>query len=187
MNHDKWQWDFVKKVTWKLQSGDIIVKVYSSLIPHATPLTGIGVDPGRNFGIATLNRRVATVYSGTLPKEDKTRKYRYGISAYEMMSNPQRYHGNGPAVVEGAAHKMPHGQADLAHVRMGYVLGLQYAGFPCELEPPSTIRKNALGKGTIGGLEIWPELNHNGADALAVALFAAGIKQEDISGTHLRS
>ena len=186
MNHDEWQWKQIDSTIWKLPSGNIKIKVYSSRIPGSNQMVGFGVDPGRNFGIATLNRWEAIVYSGTLPKEDKTKKYLYGISAYELMSNPRRYGGVGNVCVEGAAHKMPHGQADLAHVRMGFVLGLHYAGYQPVISPPATIRKEALGKGNLGGLEVWPELDHNGADALAVALFSAGLRQEDVSGTHLR-
>jgi len=185
INHDDWQWEITNKRTWSLPSGNITITVYSSPIPGTKPLTGMGVDPGRNFGIATLNQREATVYSGTLPKVDKTKKYLYGLSAFELMINPRTHQGVGDAVVEGAAHKMPYGQADLAHNRMGFVIGLYNAGYSVEIIPPATIRVNTLGKGNKGGLEIWPDLNHNGADALACALYAAGLRKKDIEGSHL--
>jgi len=95
--------------------------------------------------------------------------------------------GDGPATVEGAAHKMPFGQSDLAHIRMGYVLGLYYAGFAVDIAAPATIRKQALGSGKLGGREVWPELDHNAGDAVAVALYAAGLRVDEVDGTHLRS
>ena len=183
MNHDLWDFKKINEKKW----GNVKIHVTWSRIPGKKKWYGIGVDPGRSFSVVTLDGREAWLFHGILNKVEKTRKYEYGLAAYELLLEKTNYYGQGPAVVEGAAHKMPHGQADLAHVRMGFVIGLSSAGFEVRIEPPSTIRKNGLGRGNLSGLEVWPELNHNAADALAAALFAAGLKQGDISGTHIHS
>ena len=187
MNHDKWDFKEVATKAWETRHGLVKIHVTWSKIPGRKKYFGIGVDPGRNFSVVTLDGKEAWLFYGTLQKVDKRRKYEYGLAAYDALSEKTNYYGTGPAVVEGAAHKMPHGQADLAHVRMGFVIGLSSAGFEVRLGPPSTIRKHACGRGNLAGLEVWPELNHNAADALAAALYAAGLRQGDISGTHLRS
>ena len=173
---------------WELPSGVFSVTVMHSKIPGRKIFEGVGVDPGRNFGIATLDGREAWVLFGTLPKELANEKWRYGVAAFEMMKRREWYYGKGIAVVEGAAFKEPFGQADLAHIRMGFVLGLYCAGFNVGIKAPATIRANALGSGKLGGLEVWPELNHNGSDALATALYAAGLKKgEQKRGTDIRT
>jgi hypothetical protein len=169
----------VGKRVWELPQGPVTITAVYSKIPGRQKWLGVGVDPGRNFGIATLDGREAWVFHGTLPKEDKTKKWLYGLAAYELMSNPQRFYGKGEAVVEGPAFKEPFGQSDLAHIRMGFVLGLYYIGFPVSIVPPATIRAKALGSGKLGGLEVWPEINHNAADALAAAIYAAGFMKEE--------
>ena len=175
MNHDLW--NFEKIAHRKISDWNLTV-MYSK-IPGRKKWYGIGVDPGRSFGIATLHGREAWVMYGTMPKEDKRKKHRYGIQAFRWTSEGNNYHGEGPAVVEGPAHKMPYGQSDLAHIRMGFVLGLIVAGHTVDIIPPATIRAQALGSGNIGGLEVWPEINHNAGDALATALYSAGLRRGD--------
>ena len=180
INLQEFNFEQINKLTWTIPSGEIDIKVYYSKMPAYVKLTGIGVDPGRNFGIATLDGKEAWVFVGSLPKEEE--KWRYGLAAYETLSNTTRIYGVGNAVVEGAAFKEPYGQTDLAHVRMGFTLGLYYAGFNVAIVPPATIRANALGKGSLGGLEIWPDLPHNGGDALATAIYAAGVRRSNQLG-----
>ncbi len=172
MNLDGFNFEKVGKKKWL----DTNITVMHSRIPGRKRWLGIGVDPGRSFGVATLAGREVWVFYGQMPKEEK--KWMYGITAYDLMANPRRYYGEGPAVVEGAAYKEPYGQADLGHVRMGFVLGLRYAGYNVDIVPPATIRAQALGSGKLGGLEVWPEINHNGGDALAAALYAAGLRRD---------
>ncbi len=175
MDHNLW--NFVKLAQKKIDGWNVIV-MYAK-IPGRKKWYGIGVDPGRSFGLATLFGREAWLIYGTMPKEKKTEKWRYGVQAFEWTSKGDNYHGQGPAVVEGPAYKMPHGQSDLAHIRMGFVLGLRVAGHDVDIIPPASIRAEALGKGNIGGLEVWPNLNHNAGDALATALYSAGLRRED--------
>ena len=162
---------------WELPSGVFSVTVMHSKIPGRRVLMGIGVDPGRNFGIATLDGREVWLLQGALPKEPAKEKWRYGVSAYELMKRKELHYGQGIAIVEGAAFKEPFGQSDLAHIRMGFVLGLYAAGFNVAIKAPATIRAGALGSGKLGGLEVWPELDHNAADALSIALYAAGLRK----------
>lgn len=177
--------EHINNLKWIIPSGEIAVKVFYSKVPAYWNLIGVGIDPGRNFGIATLDGKEAWVFVGSLPEEEE--KWKYGLAAYELLSNPTRIYGKGDAVIEGSAYKEPYGQSDLAHIRMGFTLGLYYAGFSVAIVPPATIRANALGKGNLGGLEVWPDLPHNGADAFAVAIYAAGIRKGDQGGTDISS
>ena len=177
LNLRDFDFEQINIIKWEIAEGEIKVDVHYAKVPAYFKLAGIGVDPGRNFGLATLDGKEAWVFSGSLPQAPV--KWQYGIMAYDLPSNPQRYHGQGKAVVEGPAYKEPFGQAELGHVRMGFVLGLYYAGFEVDVVPPATIRANALGSGKVGGLEIWPDLPHNGADAMAAALCAAGLLKGD--------
>lgn len=172
LNLDDFEWTLLEKK----ELAGVPVSVYHSKIPGRRHWTGVGIDPGRNFGICTLDGREAWAIAGTLLKEDK--QWKYGITAYEFMSNPRNYYGQGPAVIEGPAYKMPKGQADLGHTRMGFTLGLYYAGFSVDIVPPATIRSQALGNGKLSGLEVWPSLQHNAADAVAAALYAAGLRRD---------
>lgn len=172
MNHNLWKFGKPEKETW----GGIKVKVVKARIPGRKILRGVGVDPGRNFGVAVLAGHEATIVSGKLPKEDA--KWLYGVSAYDLMANPLRFNIEDTAVIEGAAYGKTFGQVDLGHCRMGFVLGLYYCGITVDIVPPATVRAQVLGSGKKGALEVWPELNHNAADALACALYAAGIRRD---------
>ena len=182
MNHDDWDFRKIADQKW----GDVKIVVSWSRIPGRKKWYGIGVDPGRNFSVATLDGREAWLFRGILTNVDKTKKYLYAEEAFDIMAKGLNYYGQGSAVVEGAAFKSTYGQADLAHVRMGFYLGLRAAGHNVSIHPPSTIRANALGKGSLGGLEVWPELNHNDGDSLATALYAAGLRKGDLKGSHLK-
>jgi len=185
MDHDLWEWQHINTQIIDLPSGDLQWKIYYSKIPGRKHWLGIGVDPGRNFGICTLGGREAWVFSGTLPKEDKKKKWRYGVAAFNLMQKKETYYGKGEAVVEGAAHSQQYGQSDLGHIRMGFTLGLHHAGHPVDIIAPNTIRSQALGKGNLGGLEVWPEIDHNAGDAVACALYAAGLRKDQVEGSHL--
>ncbi len=174
IDHNLWNFE---KIAHRKVAGWNLTVMYSK-IPGRKKWYGIGIDPGRAFGIATLDGREAWIMYGKMPAEKKTKKFRYGIQAYEWTARGNNYHGKGPAVVEGPAYKMPYGQSDLSHIRMGFVLGLIVAGHEVDIFPPSTIRLHALGSGKLGGLEQWPEINHNAGDALACALYAAGMRKD---------
>ena len=155
--------------------GGVKVKVWHARLPgRVAEWRGIGVDPGRNFGVAVINGHDIYVFSGEMPAEDA--QWKYGIRAYDLMAQPTFYHGVGPAVVEGAAYKMPHGEANLAYIRMGFVLGLYYGGYEVNMVPPATIRKGSFGSGKKSGLEVWPNLGPHAADSLGAALFAVGLE-----------
>ena len=162
----------------KKEWAGVPIKVVHARLPGRTAdLRGIGVDPGRKFGVTVINGHDVYIFSGEMPQEDQ--QWKYGIRAYDLMAQPTFYHGVGPAVVEGAAYKMPAGEANLAYIRFGFALGLYYAGYEVNLVPPATIRKDALGSGKRSGLEAWPELNPHGADSFACALFAAGLRRDE--------
>jgi len=147
---------------------------YARLPGRVAHLRGIGVDPGRKFGVSVISGHDVLVYQGMMPAEEE--QWLYGLRAYNMMAQPTFYNGVGSAVIEGAAYKMPHGEANLAYIRFGFLLGLYYAGYDVTLAPPATIRKEALGSGKKHGLEVWPDLTPHGADSLVAALYAASLE-----------
>jgi len=173
LNLNSLKFEVISKKVWS----DVPVTVTHTRLPGRTAsLQGVGVDPGRKFGVAVIGGHDVYIFDGIMPKEDE--QWKYGIRSYDMMAQPTFYHGSGPAVVEGSAYGMKHGEANLAYIRFGFVLGLYYAGFDVDLVPPATIRAQALGSGRMSGLEMWPELSPHGADALAAALYAAGIRRD---------
>jgi hypothetical protein len=148
---------------------------------------GIGVDPGRAFGVAVVDPAgsIDVVWSQMIQEEQGLR-WRYGIKAIDIIQNLLRdAKGDSrgfPAVVEGAAYHSEFGQVGLAEVRFGFAYGLHEAGYDVCITPPARIRAVVMGKfehKEYGGMYgYWPKMDHNAADAVGVALFAAGWKGE---------
>ena len=161
--------------------GGVHCKVVSSPIKRAGISCGVGVDPGRNFGIAVLGLENLDLYYGQMPQG----KYEdYGYLAYQMLHNDWMrvpYEGDAVAVVEGPAFEMTHGQAGLAYIRFGFYLALKCAGYSVRIVPPMSVRKEVFGNGlTRPGRRkdqksvVWPDLVEHAADALACGLCAIG-------------
>lgn len=131
---------------------------------------GVGIDPGVNFGLTFIEGNKVTVYHGSLKRE--TEPGRYGVVAYRFLQSmlPVR---NIPVIIEGAAYGATFRQVLLEEVRIGLYL---YVGLSphhqAKIVPPPTIRKKVFGDGRTQACDIWPTLNHNGADSLSMALYA---------------
>ena len=160
----------------KLLAG-VEVDVFQSVHPTRRTYSGMGIDPGRNFGIAAMIGRYAVVYVGQMPKEEE--QWLYGIAAYDIMSQSTSLLQVDKVVVEGGFDGVP-GAVNLAYTRMGFALGAYYMNKEVEIAPPATIRKAVLGVGTKKGEQVFPGLPSHGADALVCAMYAAGIRNKNL-------
>ena len=155
--------------------GGVPIQTYHAHLPRR--LEGIGIDPGRNFGIAALLGREAWVLVGTLPKEDE--QWLYGVAAYDLMSAAHSILEVDKVVVEGGFDGVP-GAVNLTYIRMGFVLGCYYMNKEVSIVAPTKIRKTVLGDGKKQGAELVSGLPDHGSDALIAAFFAAGVTNTDI-------
>jgi hypothetical protein len=131
--------------------------------------SGVGIDPGMNYGMTMIVDYEVFVWWGKLPKESRT-GYR-GIHAIEYIEhNVPR--GVSPAIVEGAAYNMRKGQVGLEEIRFGFFFGLYHKGYNVSIMPPASIRKAAFGGGRAMATDIWPALNQNGLDSIGCAIAA---------------
>jgi hypothetical protein len=136
---------------------------------------GLGIDPGRNFGISFVAPLFVEIIHGNLHHDRDWTYMDDGEMAYQMA---QQYKapmtGELKACIEGAAHSSHVGQANLAYIRFGFYLGLSNRGIEVYMAPPNTIRKGVTGHGNTPMWELLPNMNENAADALGCALYAAG-------------
>jgi len=143
----------------------------ASKVKH-TP--AIGIDPGRNFGIAMVWKDGLEVWWGQMEKADHTT---YGVWAYFMAQRLSEMTNLLSVAVEGAAYHSQFGQVGLAEVRFGFYLAFFLAGrFAVQIVAPASVRSKVFGSQKVHAGAVWPTLNDNGADALAIALFAAGYR-----------
>jgi hypothetical protein len=178
--------------------GPVMVQLYVGKIPIS--LYGVGIDPGRNFGITIFNGREVLVMNGKMKAYEKSDRWRYGIEAVSIASSinnimtgvgevfasgkPKSIRGIalsskiGRGAVEGAAYKKREGQVNLAEVRFGFAYGLHSLGLDVAIVPPATARAQCAGKGTTTMNEYWPTLNSNAADSVGIAAYAAGIRRD---------
>jgi len=141
--------------------------------PMFKGMHGLGIDPGRNFGVAAIRDGELQLWWGTMDKQENL--YEYGADAYVLARGYiyNQHKGATPAIVEGAAYHATYGQTGLAEVRFGFYLGLRHAGLAAEIVPPASIRKRAFGSAKVMGWELWPTLNSNAADAAGCAICSA--------------
>lgn len=132
----------------------------------------VGVDPGVNFGVTIIYGHRVSVLNGKLPR--RTEKGWYGVEAYNLIQDICNAYdvGSDIAVVEGASYRSQFGQVGLEEVRFGFFFGLYKIGANVHIVPPATVRLRAFGSGKQQAGEIWPWLNHNGADSIGMALAA---------------
>lgn len=145
-------------------------------IPQVLPSPAWGIDPGVNFGLTVIEEDKVWVFNGALIQNDKPG--RYGLIAYKFLSNVigAYSHRNAVMVIEGAAYGAPFRQVELSELRAGFYLAAATASYrfaDVVIKPPATIRKRVFGNGKIQAMDEWPLLNHNAADSLSMALFAA--------------
>lgn len=168
------EWREVDTPYWKAKGVD-----YASMAVASIPnrgLEGIGVDPGRNFGLCFVGGENIAVLYGTMPKEEEL--WRYGITAFRMMNKVVGENYEFPVAVEGPSFGSKFGQPALESIRFGFALGLVELGAKVDVVPPATIRAQVLGHGHNKAPDFWPSLNENAADAVAAAFYAAGLRRE---------
>ena len=170
------QFEDSKKIGWLPGAK---VKMFMALAPDIKTWA-VGIDPGRNFGVAIAAGGYVVVYDGSLPQQEE--KWRYGVLAIDLVKRifsgpPEAYR---VGVVEGAAYRAQFGQVGLAEVRFGFAYGLLQAGVrDVQIKAPATLRKHVLGSGRAAvPYANWPTLSTNGADALV----AMGYALMDIKG-----
>ena len=153
------------------------VDVFQSMSPTPSAYSGLGIDPGRNFGIASMIGRYVVVYVGQMPKEEE--QWLYGMTAYDIISQSTQLLGPEKVVVEGGFDGVP-GAVKLAYARMGFALGAYYMNRQVSIVAPAKIRKAVLGDGKMQADSVFPSLPSHGADALLCAMYAAGIRRKDL-------
>lgn len=156
------------------------LRLTTGLLPQATAHPAWGIDPGVNFGLTVLEGDKVYLFHGALMQDDKPG--RYGLIAYMFLNEMQRKfeHTGGKMVIEGAAYGAPFRQVELSEIRTGFYIaaGLSPRGTIQDviIKPPATIRKEVFGNGKTQAMDEWPTINHNAADSLAMALYAAKLE-----------
>lgn len=129
--------------------------------------TAIGIDPGVNFGVTIINEDEVQVINGKLRKQESSLAYSVmaqGMSECLLEMLPAMCN-----VLEGPAFNKVFGQVGLADVRAGFYLGFK-PRYPI-IVPPMTCRKEVFDNGKTQAGEVWPNIDHNAADSLALALY----------------
>lgn len=151
------------------------LKVIHGTIPQAIPSPAWGIDPGVNFGLTVIEENKVFVFHGALMQDDKPG--RYGLIAFKFLQSiiTGFDHGDAVMVIEGAAYGAPFRQVELSEIRTGFYLAssLSYVFADVVIKPPATIRKAVTGNGKTQAMDEYPLLNHNAADSLFMALYAA--------------
>ena len=131
----------------------------------------VGIDPGVNFGITLIKDRTVNVYHGTLMKSGETNEY--ARIAYKFWQDLISFPVEGKCIVEGAAYHKMYGQVELAEVRTGFYLAACFLDYfdTVKVVPPASIRKLVFNNHLQQAADIWPTMNHNGADSLSMAIY----------------
>jgi hypothetical protein len=130
----------------------------------------IGIDPGVNFGLTLIHDDEVMVHWGSLPPTKI--KGEHGIHAYDFIYNTYQDFPAIKSVVEGAAYHSKFGQVGLEEVRFAFYLALRHLGMNPVIVPPATVRKAVFGNGQQQAGDVYPFMNHNGADSLSIALYS---------------
>jgi|SRR5690242_14767184 len=152
------------------------MRVVHGTIPQAIPTPAWGIDPGVNFGLTVIEGAKVYVFNGSLISDPTPG--RQGLIAYKFLHDMIGKFASLPLslmVIEGAAYGAPFRQVELSEIRTAFYLAASlWGGFSdVVIKPPATIRKAVFGDGKTQAMNEWPTLNHNGADSLSMALFAA--------------
>ena len=148
----------------------------TQLPPDVIPAKGIGIDPGRNFGVAVVDPIGGIgIYYGYLHIDKNWSYAEDGWFAMHLTYELLKMEGCPELVaVEGAAHSKHKGQAPLAYIRQGFFMGSRACDFETKMVAPNSARKACTGHGNTPMWELLPGMNSNAADALGLALYAAG-------------
>lgn len=146
-----------------------LYKVDGINVPRATI---VGIDPGKNFGAAFLGTRVASVIYGMFRGENWD-DYRRAAREWALYVLDSVVLEN--VLIEGPSFGDPFGQVGLEGIRIALIEVFEQAKIPVAKIAPKSARKLVFGSGDVTGPQVWPILNKNAADALAIALAAGGI------------
>lgn len=155
------------------------LNLVTGTISQAVSRPAWGIDPGVNFGLTIIEGEDVYVYHGALTQTDVPGEY--GWYAHNLLAQMIREYkpAGGVLVIEGAAYGAPFRQVELAEIRGGFFL----AGVSAEpafsrvvIKPPKSVRKDVFGNGKTQAMDEFPTLNHNAADSLAIALYAAELE-----------
>jgi hypothetical protein len=130
-----------------------------------------GVDPGVNFGLTIIEDEEVTVLHGSFLQRHEPGQY--GLTAYLFLKYWLTWESkrSGSLIIEGAAYGAPYRQVELAEIRTGFYLAGAMHMPNVQIVPPATIRKAVFGYGKTQAGDVWPQLNHNAADSLSMALY----------------
>ena len=137
----------------------------------------IGIDPGVHFGVTILVNGIVYVYEGDL-LYDKQHPHDAGYSAFKLMQSDMfnsEFWSKRPfnVIIENASFGSPYGRERLETVRTGLYLGCRLYTNDIQVVPPATIKKEVLGNGKAQAMDVFPTLNHNGADSVSIAFYGA--------------
>ena len=176
----QFQFDKEKSVTYIEGQQMLVSRTARMVLPQN--FIGVGIDPGKNFGIGIVYNGDVFGIWGSLPDrgDDKWENvkdaYRLARKLMERFTVPM------PVVIEGPAFGAIYGQPALANIRAALFLGVhshQSKLSVCSVIPPASARKKVLGDGKKHGKECWVDLNDNAADAVVLAMYAAGVQYND--------
>ena len=144
----------------------------------------IGVDPGKNFGLATLSPypndklggMMLTTWWSSFPSQEHDYDY-FGIVADFVEDWFPKVHPSKVAIIEGAAYGTHFKREYLEDIRLGFLQAFKALGKQVEYVSPMTARKAVFGNGRIKASEVWININGNGADASAICLYAGEYKE----------
>ena len=153
----------------------------TQLPPDVIPAKGIGIDPGRNFGVAVVDPIGGIgIYYGYLHIDKDWSYAEDGWFAMHLVYELLQMEDCPELVaVEGAAHSMNKGQANLASIRQGFYMGSRACDFPTKMVAINTARKSSTGHGNVPMWNLLPDFNENAADALGLGLHASGYRAGD--------
>lgn len=156
--------------------------VQHGLLPQAIPTPAWGIDPGVDFGLTYIEKDKVYVFHGSLisdptPGRQGLITFRFLQDFFASLPWPRII---GKMVIEGAAYGAPFRQVELSEIRTGFYLAATLSGVfdHITITPPKTIRKAVFGDGRVQAGDEYPTLNHNAADSLAMALYAAQYTKE---------
>jgi len=136
----------------------------------------IGIDPGRNWGISIISGGILFTYWGKLPKMVAPDYHNYITCWLNGWFSPN--FTAKVAVIEGAAYGAMYSREMLEDVRLGLYDGMKELGKDVSYVPPMKIRRQVLGNGRLKASDILLSIDPNGADSVAIALYAGGYRHQ---------
>lgn len=167
-------------------AGDIKLNHATACYNFGTDLTpAVGIDPGRNFGVAFLlphpldpaQGLTLTTYWGRFPLSDYHPEYFNAVKKFLYAWLPPKCPAK-VCMIEGPAYSARYSQPLLEDVRLGFYISFQELGYEVYYVSPTAARKAVFGNGRRKASQIWVNINGNAADAAAIALYAGGFRKE---------